>query len=204
MTTTIKYSTTALLALALLMSAVPAYAEESNTGVRTTASVNVRADVQLTPQEREERREKVREERMENIETRQEMRVEASANVEARRAELKARGIENAQERIAHNLKRFMSLLEAGAERLEGIIVRIEARAEVLAEAGADTSEVSAHIAVAETAIADMYIKLGDIKGEAAAVTADNAREVFQKIRAELIEAKELLQDAGASVLLIG
>lgn len=204
MTHTITYPLTFLIGAALLFTASIAYAEEDVATTNASVDASASVDVRLTPEERrdtmEDKREEKQETRKENIEVRQETRAEVRTAIEARRDALKARGLENATDRIAHNIKRYLALLEAGAERLTGLVARIEARAEVLAEAGADVSNVRVHVAAAETAIASVYIKIDDIKGEAEAVTPDTARDVFQKIRASLSDAKGLLKDAAGSV----
>lgn len=142
-----------------------------------------------------DKREDVRD-RMEDI---RDKREDVRDTLEDRREKLKERGLTNASDRIVLNLKRFIAILEAGANRMTGIIERIESHMEKLGE-DVDTTEAERHIEEAKESLRAVYVKIGDIKGEAEAVTPDTARDTYQKVKELLREAREDLKNAAQSI----
>lgn len=206
---TVHYSLASLLVLALLFSATFVYAEDGTSvtddGTTTSEdtkrpSPNFRAirahKASGTPPVRAVASTTVRN-HPQNVHERIQT---FSSTTKERREELRERGIDNASDRIIANLKRFIAVIEAGADRLTTIIERIESRMIKLEERGVDTSVAESHLDDAKESLRAVFVKIGDIKGEVESATSDNAREVLQKIRELLRAAKDDLKSAGTSI----
>lgn len=214
MTKTITYSTVTLLAFALLFSATAAYAEDETDTTTNDSGTEVsdertkprplpgvraiRADnATATPAVRDRAATTTVRDALQNVRDR--VQTFSSTTAERREA-LREQGIDNASDRIIANLKRFVAVIEAAADRLTTIIERIESRMAKLAEAGVDTSTAQTHLDNAKESLRAVYVKIGDIKGEVDAATSDTARETLENIRELLREAKDDLKNASQSI----
>lgn len=218
MTKTINYSLIIIaLFTALFATTLIAHAEDTDVSVDASASVEVGASSggTMTPEERraaaQAKLDAMKADRSTNIEARQETRSDAQearqenraeikTDIEARRDALKAKGLENATQRISFNIKRYVSLIETGADRLTRLIERIESRMATLKEHGADVSEVQVHIDVASATLVSVQANIDSIKAQVDAITVDTAKESFQAIRSTLSDTRDLLKEAAQSV----
>jgi hypothetical protein len=227
MTRTINYSLVVLTALALLAFAGVAYADDSATSNDDTRPyVHTEEEREAQKAEAEARREETkdaleqkreeaknaleqkREEAKDAMEERREeakdaaelFRENTKSRIEERRDALQAAGIENATERISINMKRFLSIIETGVGRIEGITARIESRMAILETEGVDTSLAASHLVEAKASLATLSLKLADIRTTIDGITPETARETFASIRSLMQEAKDLLHEAAQSV----
>lgn len=217
-----RYYRTGIAALFVLLCAVPVFAQEEN---RTRAEVraDVRAEMELKREEHDVRVEARTEQRAEVEANREERRDELEANREARveeraerQAERRANLSERAKDRIEGYIKRIVARMSAMAERLDNIANRLDARLEVIAETGVDTTDAEALLAEARSSIDaaevaireltaagdELVIEIGaSVDADASANAAANPRETLLEVKELAAAAREALKTAHTALV---
>lgn len=146
-----------------------------------------------------ERKAEVKERIASSTERKVEKKVERKAEMEVRKASSTERRIERQQDIAKRQAEHVIKTLTATIERLEKILARIESRIEKIKAEGKDVSLAEGFVVEVKAYLADAQVSL-----EALAfidLSADKAKENFERVRAAVAEVKIHLRAAHESLM---
>ncbi|MFQ5541046.1 MAG: hypothetical protein ACE5F4_02270, partial [Candidatus Paceibacteria bacterium] len=103
-------------------------------------------------------------------------------------------------DRLFNHIDRFATILGAAIERIQGFIERLEARADILDEAGADTSAARELLEEARVELDVTLLDLELISNEVGAVITDDAELSPELLRTEFAKIREAIQSAKENI----
>lgn len=166
---------------------------------------NVNADVTVDITDRRAEVRATIEARREAFEDQQEERERAQ---EDRRAEIMERITTEAAARMELHLDRFSRILGAAIERVYGLAERIQARADIITEAGGDTAVAQEYLDLAVSELVAAESDLAAIEADlevalsvdAESLTRARLKEIFSETREAMRSAQERVRAAHAAL----
>lgn len=166
---------------------------------RRDINVNANTDVEVR-----DRRAEVRATIEARHEAFAEQREEREDSREGRRAEIMERIALDAAARMELHLDRFSRVLGAAIERIYGLAERIQARADVIAEAGGDTAVAQEYLDLAVSELVAAESDLATIEADlkvalsvdAESLTRERLKEIFSDTREAIRSAQERVRAA--------
>ncbi len=185
-----------------LVVALPVFAEDIGvTSVKTeSAREQAKQEMERTREQAKTEAENIREKAKTEIER---VREQAKTNLEYTREKLKDSRGEIKKEIASKRVNQTLKVYTEAADRLDKIVVRIEARIAKIKAAGGDTTAIQTSLDLGKTKLAEARAGIAAFAAVdvSSATSTSTAQTLFNTVKTAAAKAKEALKTAHASLV---